>query len=133
MTQRSVMAVLIGGCLLVSAAVALGARQTAPARTLVQVGNKGRAEAVPVTMQDEVVAVRAAGTPLKVAIAQADQPIPVTVIPARPQWEYSEVKFATGESPVSALSAASAQGWEVTGITYVVSGRNAVLIRRLRN
>jgi hypothetical protein len=128
MTQRSVMAVLIGACLLVAAAVALGARQTAPApaRTLVQVGNKGRAEAVPVSVQEVV------GAPLKVAIAQADQPIPVTVIPARPQWEYSEIKYTTGESPVSALQAAAAQGWEVTGITYVVSGRNAVLVRRMR-
>jgi len=127
MTQRSVMAVLIGACLLVSAAVALGARQTAPARTLVQVGNKGRAEAVPVSVQE------VAGPPLKVAIAQADQPIPVTVIPTRPQWEYSEIKYTTGESPVSALQAAAAQGWEVTGISYVVSGRNAVLVRRMRN
>jgi hypothetical protein len=127
MTQRPVIALLIGAGLLVSAAVALGARQTAPARTLVQVGNKGRAEAVPVSVQE------VPGTPLKVAIAQADQPIPVTVITARPQWEYSEVKYTTGESPVAALSAASAQGWEVTGITYVVSGRNAVLVRRLRN
>jgi hypothetical protein len=127
MTQRSLIALLIGAGLLVSAAVALGARQTAPARSLVQVGNKGRAEAVPVSVQEVL------GAPLKVAIAQADQPIPVTVIPARPQWEYSEVKYTTGESPVAALSAAAAQGWEVTGITYVVSGRNAVLVRRLRN
>jgi hypothetical protein len=128
MTQRPVTVLLIGACLLVSAAVALGARQTAaPARTLVQVGNKGRAEAVPVSVQEVL------GAPLKVAIAQADQPIPVTVIPARPQWEYSEVKYTTGESPMSAIQAAAAQGWEVTGITYVVSGRNAVLVRRMRN
>ena len=133
MTQRPLFVLLIGVCLLTATAVAVGARQAAGSRASVLVGNKGKAEAVPVSVQDDAIAVRVAGPPLKVAIAQVDQPVLVSIVPGRSLWEYTEIKFAVGESPVAALTSAAAQGWEVTGITYVVAGRNAVLVRRLRN
>jgi hypothetical protein len=133
MTQRPVFVLLVGVCLLAVTAAGVGARQTVGSRTSVLVANKGRAEAVPVSVQDEAVGVRVVGPPLRIAIAQTEQPVLVSVVPGRSQWEYTEIKFAVGESPVPALTAAAAQGWEATGITYVVSGRNAVLVRRLRN
>ena len=114
--------------LVVSMSAASGAQQLRPPAQVVHVNNTGKAEALPVSIKDDAVAVKVAGEPLPIEIAKVEKPVPVNDV--RKLWEYSEVSYAFGESPLKALSSAGAQGWEATGATYTVNGKLVMLLKR---
>lgn len=114
--------------LVVSMSAASDAQQQRPPAQIVHVNNTGRPEALPVSVKDDAVPVKVAGDPLPIDIAKVERPVPVSDV--RKIWEYSEVSYAFGESPLRALASAGAQGWEATGATYAVNGKLVMLLKR---
>ena len=112
----------------VSMSVASGAQQLRAPAQVVHVNNTGKAEALPVSVKDEAVPVKVAGEPLPIEIAKVEKAVPVSDV--RKIWEYSEISYAFGESPLRALATAGAQGWEATGATYTVNGKLVMLLKR---
>lgn len=112
----------------VSMSVASDAQQLRPPAQVVHVNNAGKPEALPVSLKDEWVPVKVAGDPLPIEIAKVEKAVPVSDV--RKIWEYSEVSYDFGESPLRALSSAGAQGWEATGATYTVNGKLVMLLKR---
>jgi hypothetical protein len=133
--------VIVGSAgLVLAAAVALGAAaaqdRTAqpgqPTQGKVWIQNRGRAEAVPVLIQDVAgeappIRVQLTGTPT-VAIGSPSG----LVGAARQQWEYQGVMIANGQDPVTLLNRVGAEGWEVTGLATAVQGGNLVVMKRPR-
>ena len=114
--------------LVVSMSVASDAQQLRAPVQVVHVNNVGKTEALPISIKDDAVPVKVAGEPLPIEIAKVEKPVPVNDV--RKVWEYSEVSYAFGESPLKALSSAGAQGWEATGATYTVNGKLVMLLKR---
>jgi len=114
--------------LVVSMSAASGAQQLRPPAQVVHVNNTGKAEALPVSIKDDAVPVKVAGEPLAIDIAKVERAVPVSDV--RKVWEYTEVTYAFGESPLKALSSAGGQGWEATGATYTVNGKLVMLLKR---
>lgn len=114
--------------LAVSMSVASDAQQLRPPAQVVHVNNTGKPEALPVSIKDDAVPVKVAGEPLPIEIAKVEKAVPVADV--RKLWEYSEVSYNFGESPLKALANAGAQGWEATGATYTVNGKLVMLLKR---
>ena len=98
------------------------------ARVLVE--NRGRADAVPVVLQDVMtpspISVQVAGTPT-VALAAASV---VQARLARQQWEYRALDLEREQDPAAALSRAGAEGWETTGIQLLNRAGAPVVMKR---
>lgn len=114
--------------LVVSMSVASDAQQLRAPAQVVHVNNVGKPEAIPISVKDDAVPVKVAGEPLPIDIAKVERAVPVSDV--RKIWEYSEVSYAFGESPLRALANAGAQGWEATGATYTVNGKLVMLLKR---
>ena len=115
--------------LVISMSAASDAQQLRAPAQVVHVNNTGKPEALPVSVKDDFVPVRAAeDRPLPIEIAKVPKPLPVSDV--RKIWEYSEVSYDFGESPLRALANAGAQGWEATGATYTVNGKLVMLLKR---
>ena len=112
----------------VSMSAASDAQQLRAPAQVVHVNNTGKPEALPVSVKDDAVPVKVAGEPLPIEIAKIAKPVPVSDV--RKIWEYSEVSYNFGESPLQALANAGAQGWEATGATYTVNGKLVMLLKR---
>jgi len=99
----------------------------------VWVENRGRNEAIPVSIQDAPMSpplsVQVVGTPT-VTLA------PSSVVQARlvrQQWEYRTIAIPSSpEDTARALSAAGADGWETTGIVLSNQAGSPLVLRRPR-
>jgi len=106
--------------------------QMTQARVWIQ--NRGRSEAVPISLQDVAVDV-----PLRVRVtngmnaANPDEPLHVRVMPEPRNWQYESVTIEAGDDIAAALSARGNAGWETTGITIpAANGAMTVLLKRPR-
>jgi hypothetical protein len=127
---------VLSACLLLAAgAVMLAAQdQTAqpgqPTRARVWIQNRGKTEAVPVSVQDV-----SADRPLPVQVTGAPT---VTTSPgsvvqarvARQSWEYHDVNITTGQDPIAVLNNAGGDGWETTGLVWPSAGGTVVIMKR---
>jgi hypothetical protein len=130
-------AVLGGGMTAVAAGVMFaapgGQSQDRPGQigqAKVWIENRGRAEAVPIILQEVMtptpIGVQVTGTPT-VALAPASV---VQARVARQQWEYRTVDLEREQDPAAALSRAGAEGWEATGIQLLNRAGAPVVMKR---
>jgi hypothetical protein len=103
-----------------------------PTRPSVWVENRGRAEAVPIVLQEVAttapVQVQVTGTPT-VAIGSASL---VQSRRSRQQWEYRTISVPRGQDASAALNSAGMEGWEVAGVQLPdQAGTVLVLMRPL--
>jgi hypothetical protein len=105
--------------------------QMTEARVTVQ--NRGRGEAVPISLQDVSLE-----TPLRVRVINGqtapgtDEPVSVRIVRSPVVWQYQTVAVKADDNLANALAAPGADGWETTGITYTNAGVTSVLLKRLR-
>ena len=89
--------------------------QMTQARVFIQ--NRGRAEAVPISLQESPV-----DPPLRVRVVNLQDPkVTDEAVHARlvPQaWDYHTVVVKDGQDPAVALIGPGAAGWEATGISF---------------
>jgi hypothetical protein len=104
-------------------------------RAEVWIQNRGRPEAVPVTIQ-EVATVQITGTP---AVQISGTPTvaisPSSVVPARlvrQAWDYQTVTVMSGQDPVTTLSKAGQDGWEAIGLQFPMQGGIGIVLKRPR-
>ena len=112
-------AVLGGGAMTLTAAVMLaaprGQGQDRPGQigqAKVWIENHGRAEAVPVVLEE----------------VTASAPINVQARRARQQWEYRTLALQPGQDAALALSGLGADGWELTSIQLPAAPGNSVIV-----
>jgi hypothetical protein len=104
----------------------------APTKPSVWIENRGRAEAVPIVLQEVAtptpVSVQVIGTPA-VTIGSA-----VQVRAVRQSWEYRAVTIPLGQATqdVTTLTNAGADGWETTGIQVPGQSGIVVVLKRPR-
>ncbi len=101
----------------------------------VWIQNRGKTEAVPVSIQDVasvqvtgIPVVQVSGTPT-VAIAPASV---VQTRGSRQEWEYKVVTINAAGSELSALTNAGRDGWETTGVQLTAPAGTGVLLKRPR-
>jgi len=106
--------------------------QMTQARVWIQ--NRGRSEAVPISLQDV-----AFDTPLRVRVtngttgANPEEPLHVRVLPEPRNWQYESVTIEPGDDIAAVLSTRGSAGWETTGITVpAANGALTVLLKRPR-
>jgi hypothetical protein len=105
--------------------------QMTQAKTLIL--NRGRAEAIPVIVQNDE-------PPLRVHVtnfpAQTSDAIPlrvqVTNFPQPKVWEYRVLTMPSGQSPIIALNEAGQQGWELSGSGVPVQNGLLFVLKRTR-
>lgn len=101
--------------------------QMTQARVLIQ--NRGRAEAVPISLQEA-----ALEAPLRVRVVNMqDAKVNDEAIHARlvqQSWDYHTVTVKDGEDPVVALIGPGVAGWETTGISFVKPGGITLLLKK---
>ena len=99
----------------------------------VWIQNRGKTEAVPVSIQEG--AVQVSGT----ALVQVSGTPTVTIAPGstvqtRPSrdewWEYKVVSINAAGSDLSALTIAGREGWETTGVQFTAPAGTTVLLKR---
>ena len=128
----SIGAALAGASVMVAAPAAVDSdvqdRPGIPTKPSVWVENRGRDQAVPVSVQnvapDAILPVQVMGT-ARVAIAA---PTPLDVHRTRQSWEYLTVSIGGNENPVDKLERLGADGWETTGLLFPTTGSTARLI-----
>ena len=133
---RISLAVLVfGSALAASGSAQTQSREPAPVRVdnrgpeqavPVRVENRGAGQSLPVSVTASV-AVHTERVPLDVAIRDS-RVLPVELAPA--QWEYREIRYSAGTTPIALLNAAGRDGWETTGIMYQLPSESAILLRR---
>lgn len=98
----------------------------------VWVENRGRNEAVPITLQEVAtptpISVQLSGVPT-VAIAAAST---VHARFVRQAWEYRAVNVAAGQDAATLLSGPGADGWEATGVQSPSQSGMTLLLKRPR-
>jgi hypothetical protein len=101
--------------------------QMTQARVTIQ--NRGRAEAVPISLQEATL-----DTPLRVRVVNMQSsPMSDAAIPARlaqQSWDYHTVFVKDGQDPVAALIGPGAAGWEATGVAFVKPDGVTLLLKR---
>lgn len=101
--------------------------QMTQARVFVQ--NRGRAEAVPIVLQES-----ALDTPLRVRVVNMqDAKVNDEAIHARlvqQSWDYHTVTVKNGQDPVAALIGPGAAGWEATGVAFVKPDGVTLLLKK---
>ena len=127
--------VMLGGVITAGGAMLAAPGQDRPGvigQARVFVENRGRADAVPVVLQEVMtpspISVQVAGTPT-VALTPASV---VQARLARQQWEYRTVDLEREQDPAAALSRAGAEGWEATGIQLLNRAGAPVVMKRPR-
>ena len=99
----------------------------------VWIENRGKGEAVPVTLQESVL-----DAPIRVRVVNAqvnsglDEPANVRIVRQPRVWQYQTVIVKPDENLATALSAAGAAGWETTGLALTSAQGTTVLLKRLR-
>ena len=105
--------------------------QMTDARMTVQ--NRGRAEAVPISLQEV-----ALDAPLRVRLMNGEaapgsgDPISVRVIREPVVWQYKSITFTANQNLAATLTAEGAGGWETTGIAFTNAQATTLLLKRLR-
>ena len=89
----------------------------------VWVNNKGRNEAIPVTM------VGNDGTPVPVSVSGI---VETKGTAARQPWDYRSVIVNADQDPTSALVPLGNDGWEAVGVTSQPGGKLTVVLKRPR-
>ena len=101
--------------------------QMTQARVMIQ--NRGRAEAVPISLQEA-----ALDTPLRVRVVNMQDPkVKDEAVHARlvqQSWDYHTVMIKAGQDPVVALIGPGAAGWEATGVTFAHADGVTLLLKR---
>jgi hypothetical protein len=100
--------------------------QMTQARVWIQ--NRGRGEAVPISLQESTL-----DTPLRVRIVNGQSSQAAEAIPARlvqQTWDYHRITLKDGQDPVSALIGPGMAGWETTGIAFVKPDGVTLLLKR---
>ena len=102
-----------------------------PTKPSVWVENRGKTEAVPVTIQDASsdasLRVQVAGTPT----VNVSSTVQARIV--RQPWDYHTEIVRDGQDPEAALQRLGSDGWEVTGVLQTrVSGGIAILLKRPR-
>jgi hypothetical protein len=127
--------IVLGGVITAGGAMLAAPGQDRPGvigQARVFVENRGRADAVPVVLQEVMtpspISVQVAGTPT-VALSPASV---VQARLARQQWEYRTVDLEREQDPAAALSRAGAEGWEATGIQLLNRAGAPVVMKRPR-
>jgi hypothetical protein len=105
--------------------------QMTEARVTIQ--NRGRGEAVPISLQDVSLE-----TPLRVRVINGqtapgtDEPVSVRIVRSPRVWQYQTVAVKAEENIATVLATPGAAGWETTGIAFTNAGVTSVLLKRLR-
>jgi hypothetical protein len=112
---------------LVAAAQTIRPGQMTEARVWVQ--NRGRSEALPVDIREVNT-----DHPFKVEVVNGEplSPRPVSVVMARPSWEYKTMVINDAAQAVRLLNAEGQAGWETTGVSLVNPDGTTVILKRLR-
>lgn len=125
---------LVGGvAIAASSAQDTTAQPGQPTRARVWIQNQGKAEAVPVTLQNVAtdvpsLRVQLSGTPT-VAIASGS-PVPSRAV--RQRWEYRSLDIGPGEDPALVLNTAGEDGWDTTGLTFASQAGTTIVLKRPR-
>ncbi|MCU1385721.1 MAG: hypothetical protein JWL71_4418 [Acidobacteria bacterium] len=97
----------------------------------VWIQNHGRAEAVPISIQEA-----ALDTPLRVRVVNLQDPKgtdgPIQARLVQQSWDYRTIVVTNGQDPAAALTAPGAAGWEATGVTFVRPDGMTLLLKRPR-
>jgi hypothetical protein len=124
--------VLTTGAATIAAPGQTTARPGEPTQARVWIGNRGPAEAVPVTVQDLVasapIGVRVVGTPT--VLIEASSTLPARSI--RQPWEYRTISVPRGQDPIGVLGNLGTEGWEVTGLQFPDQSATVVVLKRPR-
>jgi hypothetical protein len=131
MPSKSIACALV----LVGTSILAAPEQTAQPGQMTQpnvfVQNRGRAEAVPVSIQDASL-----DAPLRVRVVNMqdpkvnDAPIHARLVPQ--PWDYQSIVVKDGQDPAAALLAPGVAGWETTGIALVKPDGVTLLLKRPR-
>ena len=101
--------------------------QMTQARVFIQ--NRGRGEAVPISLQESTL-----DAPLRVRVVNLQDPkVNDEAIHARlvaQSWDYHTVLVKDGQDPVAALIGPGAAGWEATGVTFVKADGVMLLLKK---
>jgi hypothetical protein len=101
--------------------------QMTQARVWIQ--NRGRAEAVPISLQESTLE-----TPLRVRVVNMQSPqVSDEAIHARlvqQSWDYHTITVKDGQDPVVALIGPGVAGWETTGIAFVKPDGVTLLLKK---
>ena len=116
---------LLFACSMLAAAIAGGTTLAAPrheqqtterpgelTKGRMFIENRGRHEAIPVTIQDV-----ASTSPVRVSIS-------------RQMWEYRTVALSAQDDAARVLTVHGLEGWEATGFQPTLDGRRIVLLKR---
>ena len=135
---HTLLSVLAGSIVLVAGAVTIAApgqntdRPGYPTRPSVWVENRGRAEAVPIVLQEIATSaplpVEMVGTPT-VALGSAST---VQARRIRQQWEYRTLSVSRGQDVAAALNGAGMDGWELSGVQLPDQAGTALVLMRPR-
>ena len=129
MPSKSIACALV----LVGTSILAAPEQTAQPGQMTQpnvfVQNRGRAEAVPVSLREAPL-----DTPLRVRVVNMQDPKVIDeAIHARlvqQSWDYHTIVVKDGQDPVVALIGPGARGWETTGVTFVKPDGVMLLLKR---
>jgi hypothetical protein len=95
----------------------------------VHIENRGRAEAVPISLQEASL-----DTPLRVRVVNVQSPqVSDEAIHARlvqQSWDYHTIVVKDGHDPVAALIGPGVAGWETTGVSFVKADGVMLLLKR---
>ena len=107
--------IVAGTCVLAAPGQTAQPGQMTPPRVFIQ--NRGRGEAVPISIQETTL-----DAPLRVRVVNMqdarvkDEAIHTRLV--QQSWDYHTVVVKDGQDPVAALIGPGAAGWEATGTTF---------------
>lgn len=138
--MRQTLSGFLAGCLVCAAGSAILAapdqlRPGEPTQARVWVQNRGKVEAVPVSITDVS---SDAAMRVQVTSITSIPPVTVTALPVvltklTPQvWEYRTITVPASQDPATALQAAGRESWEATGLQVAIQSGIAVVLKRPR-
>ena len=95
----------------------------------VWIENRGRAEAVPISLQEATL-----DTPLRVRVVNmqssqvTDEAIHARLVPQ--SWDYQTIALKEGQDPAATLIGPGLTGWETTGIAFVKPEGVTLLLKK---
>ena len=136
MTNKTLASVLLGGGLLIGGPAPLAApEQTYPGQPTqgkVWIENRGRREAVPVSLEDAgmetTLRVQVTGT----ATVAITAPTVFDTKHARQPWEYERIAMLPDDDPRPELNRLGREGWEATTQWITARGQLTIVLRRPR-
>lgn len=119
--------IVAGTCVLAAPGQTAQPGQMTQPRVFIQ--NRGRGEAVPISIEDSSL-----DAPLRVRVVNMqDAKVKDEAIHARlvqQSWDYHTVVVKDGQDPVVALIGPGAAGWEATGVAFVKADGVTLLLKR---